>query len=269
MAGKIEIKEPDKNREEYLLILDAFRRMIYHFENNAERWEVFDDIVTLRASFLIDRALSGLQIDFDRALEILQNGNNHLSAWEETERDTLITAINNLVDFAAAEETAMMQELPDELDLEKMQEYEEVCRTYNETYAETENEQVLHAATIAFWWMGTATETVITYMTQGDEQVRASHLSFEGVSYLKSEFPQELIPPIEWRCRCYLVADGFGTVYNSITKPDFNGMVNPVFSESLAKGGRIFSPAHPYFSVHLPVEVERIKKRIKIKFGIA
>lgn len=268
MAEKIETKQKDKSREEYLLILDAFRRMVYNYENSAERWEVFYDIVTLRASFLIDRALTGLRIDFDRALEILRNTNSNLTAREATERDTLIAAIDNLVDFAAAEETAFMSELPEELDLKDMEIYEDTCRKYNETYADVENNQVLHAATIAAWWIGTSAETIITFNTQGDERVRPWHLSFEGVSYLKSEFPPELIPPIEWGCRCFLTANGFGSVYGSAIKPDYKGKVNPVFAESLAKGGRIFSLAHPYFSEALPDEIVKIKQRIKTKFNI-
>lgn len=52
MAERIEIKQEDKSREEYLLVLDAFRRMVYNFENSAERWEVFDDIVNPLAELI-------------------------------------------------------------------------------------------------------------------------------------------------------------------------------------------------------------------------
>lgn len=268
MAERVEIKQDDKTHQEYLLILNVFRRMVYNYENGAERFEVFDDIISLRASFLIDRALTGLRIDFDRALEILQSKNIHLTQQEELERDTLVAAIDNLVDFAAAEEVAMMQELPDMLSLAEMETYEQVCQKYNETYAETENAQVLHSAVIAAWWMGVSMDSIVTFNTQNDERVRAWHQFFDGVSYLKSEFPPELIPPIEWACRCYLTSDGYGSVLGSILKPDFKGKVNPVFSESLATAGRIFSSAHPYFQHQLPVEVEAIKLRIKRKFGI-
>lgn len=268
MSEKTDLKEKDENREEYLLILNAFQRMVYNLENSAESWETFDEIVSLRASFLIDRVLKGLHLDFEFALEILQNKNMHLTAKEEIERDTLIAAIDNLIDFAAAEETAMMRELPDELDLEDMEIYEDVCRIYNEIYADTENGIVKHAALIAGWWIGTSDESIITFMTQGDERVRDWHLSLEGTSYIKSEFPAELIPPIEWRCRCYLVSDGYGSVFGSLTKPDIKCKIDPVFTESLAKGGRIFSPAHHYFARPLPIEVEAIKKRMKTKFGI-
>lgn len=268
MAEKVEIKSDNKTHQEYLLILDAFRRMVYNFENSAQRLEVFDDIISLRASFLIDRALTGLRIDFDRALEMLQSKNIHITEREELERDTLVAAIDNLVDFAAAEEVAMMKELPDTLSFAEMETYELVCQKYNETYAETENAQVLHSATIAAWWMGVSMDNIITFNTQNDERVRAWHQSFDGVSYLKSEFPPELIPPIEWACRCYLTSDGYGSVFGSILKPDFKGKINPVFSESLATGGRIFSKAHPYFAISVPAEVEAIKLRIKRKFDI-
>jgi hypothetical protein len=269
MAEKVEIKSNDKGHEEYLLILDAFRRMVYNFENSAERLEVFDDIISLRASFLINRALDGLRIDFDRALEILQSKNIGLTEREELERDTLTAAIDNLVDFATAQEVAMMQELPETLSLAEMEVYEQVFQKYNEAYAETENTQVFHSAAIAAWWMGVSMDSIITFNTQNDERVRAWHQSFDGVSYRKSEFPPELIPPIEWACRCYLTSDGYGSVAASILKPDFKGKINPVFTESLATGGRIFSLYHPYFQYPLPLEVENIKLRIKRKFRIA
>lgn len=269
MAERVEIKAEDKAHQEYQLILDAFRRMVYNYENSAERLEVFDDIISLRASFLIDRALTGLRIDFDSALEILQSKNIHLTQREELERDTLVAAIDNLVDFATAEEFAMMQELPEQLSLADMEIYESVCQKYNETYAETENAQVFHSAVIAAWWMGVSMDSIVTFNTQNDERVRAWHQSFDGVSYLKSEFPRELIPPIEWACRCYLTSDGYGSVLGSILKPNIKGNVNPIFAESLATGGRIFSFAHPYFAHPLPAEVEAIKLRIKRKFYIA
>lgn len=256
----------DETNEEYLLILNAFRRLVYNYENSAERLDALEDIISLRASFLIDRVIIGLNIDFDRALEILHNKNNFTSTHEEMERDTLVAAIDNIVDFAAAQEVSMMNEMPDELDLAFMEEYEAICGKYNDTYAEAENGQVLHAATIAAWWIGTSEETIITFMTQGDERVRAWHLSFDGLSYSKSEFPPELIPPIDWGCRCYLMTAGFGSVYGSLLKPDFKEKVNPVFCESLATGGRIFSLAHPYFSATISPEVEVIKQRIKQKF---
>lgn len=62
-------------------------------------------------------------------------------------------------------------------------------------------------------------------------------------------------PPIEHGCRCFLVEESADVLNQSklsqvmgqiIEMPDF---VNPVFKESVAKGGRIFSDAHSYFII--------------------
>ncbi|MFR9543738.1 MAG: hypothetical protein SNH27_17050, partial [Rikenellaceae bacterium] len=160
-------------------------------------------------------------------------------------------------------EYTMIRELPDELNLEEMERYESICERYNLHYAKIENEQVLHAATIAYFWIGASEESIITFNTQNDERVRAWHQSYDGLSYIKSEFPPELIPPIEWACRCFLTSDGYGYVSGSTLKPEIK--YNPIFSESLATCGRIFSDAHQYFKHNLPKEVADIVNNIKQK----
>ena len=205
-------------------------------------------------------------MDFDEALSILRNHNNFTTEREKQQHEILVAAIDNLIDFAAAEEMTMISELPEEIDEECLLDYETICEKYNLTYAEAENEQVLFAAKMAAWWMAVNAESVITYMTQGDERVRPWHLSLEGVSYRKSEFPAELIPPIEWGCRCYLIANGFAAVRASLSIDKCRSMVDPVFRESLATGGRIFTDAHRYFDTQLPEFVQKIVKRLKSKF---
>lgn len=260
----------DTTRQEYVAIRAAFIRMVVDAKTSAESLEMLEDIITLRASFLIDRALQGLRLDLDRALDILRNNNDFTAEWERQQRDILVAAVDNLVDFVVAEEYAMMQELPEEPDGGETEEYEAICERYNLTYAREENSTVLFAASMAAWWLSVDAGTVITFMTQGDERVRPWHETWEGISYPKHEFPIELIPPLEWGCRCFLVADGFGSVYGALPskksrhKPD----INPVFSESLAVGGRVFTEAHPYFRYKIPVSVQEIGKRIKLKFGL-
>ena len=210
--------------------------------------------------------MRGLALDFDEALSILRNHNNFTTERERQQHEILVAAIDNLIDFAAAEEMTMISELPEEIDEESLLDYETICEQYNLTYAEAENEQVLFAAKMAAWWMAVNAESVITYMTQGDERVRPWHLSLEGMSYRKSEFPAELIPPIEWGCRCYLIANGFVGVRASLSIDKCRSMVDPVFRESLATGGRIFTDAHRYFNTQLPEFVQKIVKRLKSKF---
>ena len=219
---------------------------------------MFEDIATLRCSFLIDKAITGLRIDFNEALNILKNNNAGLTEKDKQIREVLVAAIDNLVDFSIAEEFQMVNELPDEIDLNDIDKYEEICEKYNFTYANQENNDVLYAASI-------------TYMTQGDERVRASHLSLEGLSFPKNEFPSDLIPPIDYACRCYLMSNGFEShVLASLKNVYSSKIVNPIFSESLATAGRIFSDKHPYFKIPLKKheKLHEIGKRIKNKFMI-
>jgi hypothetical protein len=265
VAGKT-VEDPDrKTKEEYKLLLTAFRHLVNHYENSAEKWEVMEDIITLRSSFLIDRVLTGLRMDFDRAWEILKNYNNFTTEAERQQRAILLAAIDNLVDFAAAEEFRMIEELNSNPDLD---EAELIFEKYNFTYAAQENRDALYAAGIAAWWITVPDETLVTFMTQGDERVRAWHLSHEGLSYPKRDFPPELIPPIEWGCRCFLITDSYSPVVGSIKKKDYKKDINPVFCESLATGGRIFSMEHPYFKSPLPKEIRDIAARIKQKLYV-
>ena len=78
---------------------------------------MFEDIATLRCSFLIDKAITGLRIDFNEALNILKNNNAGLTEKDKQIREVLVAAIDNLVDFSIAEEFQMVNELPDEIDL--------------------------------------------------------------------------------------------------------------------------------------------------------
>lgn len=260
--------QQEECRQEYDVIRAAFIRLVLHAENSAESLALLEDVISLRASFLIDKALKGLRMDLDRALEILRNYNDFSTEREKHQRNVLVAAVDNLIDFAVAEEFAMMQELPDELDSMNMEDYEAVCEKYNLTYAREENSTVLFAAGMAAWWLTIDSETIITFMTQEDERVRPWHEALNGLSFQKQEFPPELIPPIEWGCRCFLSANGFGSVYGAIRRQKRLPEVNPVFAESLAVDGCIFSLAHPYFQNKIPRAICEIGERIKLKYGL-
>jgi hypothetical protein len=265
-AARVEFKE-DRTKDEYLLILDAFRRLMDSLENSAESWRIMEEIIMLRTASLYSSVLEGLKIDFDRALELLRNHNDFTTLQEKEERDILVAAIKNLVEFAAAQEYAMMKDVREHSQDEGFEDYEEICEKYNLTYAETENEQVLFAAGIAGWWINQSPDTWITYMTQGDERVRDTHQALEGLTYPKNSFPSDLIPPIEWGCRCYLLSDGNEASVSASLKNDFRKKVNPVFAESLAMKGKIFSGVHPYFTSDFRkhTRLQTIIKRIKDK----
>lgn len=260
--------DKDKSKEEYLLLLAAFKRLIDIYGNSAEKWETIEDIITLRASFMIERVITGLDIDFDKALSLLKNHNDFTTELERQQRKILVAAIDNLVDFAAFGQQQMLEDFPDELDIDHTEQYEAVFERYNLGYASQENQDVLYAAGMAAWWMTIHEETLVTFMTQGDDRVRDWHLSHEGLSFLKRDFPPDLIPPIEWGCRCYLVTDGFSSVYGSTKSKDRAMVTNPIFRESLATAGKIFSEVHPYFRTERLKPIQAIADRIKQKFHI-
>lgn len=265
-AARVELKE-NRAKDEYLLILGVFRRLMDSLENSAESWRIMEEIIMLRTASLYSSVLEGLKLDFDRALELLRNHNDFTTLQEKEERDILVAAIENLVEFAAAQEYAMMNDVREHSQDEGFEDYEGICEKYNLTYAEAENEQVLLAGGVAGWWIKQSSDTWITYMTQGDERVRDTHQALEGLTYPKSSFPSDLIPPIEWGCRCYLLSDSNKASVSASLTNDFREKVNPVFAESLAMKGRIFSGAHPYFTSDLRkhTRLQTIVKRIKNK----
>jgi len=249
--------------------LAVFERLLENYENSEERIRSVEDLILLRASFLIEKVVSGLKLDFDEAVNLLKNKGHSLTAKDRQKKELLLAAFDNMVEFAAAQQIRMISELPKNPDKENLSIYQSICEKYNLKYATQENEDVLHAVNIAFWWMGVPEECQVTFMTQADERVRAWHLSYEGLSFPKNNFPPELIPPIEFGCRCYLITNGLWSVYGlSDKKKAISKEMNPVFRESLAKGGRIFSPEHPYFRDELPEYAGDIVYRIKRKLGV-
>lgn len=240
-----------------------------NYGDTEDRWDLLEEMMSLRAEFAFNHALRGFDMDFEKALELLRNHNENLTQLEKEQRDILVAALDNLVDFAVAEEFQMSESLPEDIDLnndEAIDDCDAIFERYNITYSNIENDDIEYAMGIAAGWLSYRDNSVLTYMTQGDERVRPWHLALEGISYRKSDFPSWLIPPIEHGCRCFLVEESIDLLDAAskinqvegaieVQKPDF---INPVFEESVCKGGRIFSPAHSYFQIP-----KKHKKRLK------
>lgn len=276
LAHKLPVNDEDRHREEFLALIAIFEKLLYSIPNDMESWEVMEELMALRADFAIHHALNGFGLEYDTALELLRTTEDGLNEVDKAKRNVVVAAIDNLVDFAVAEEYQMALEFPeidDELEGEELEDVMAIFAKYNDRYALIENQDAEYAMIIAAQLIAVSNNTVLTYMTQGDERVRPWHLQYEGYSAPKSSFPAWLIPPIEHACRCYLVEDSvtgkLPDVKGAVIRvPDMPEWFNPTFKESVALGGRIFSDEHPYFQIqdeHQQI-LQSIADRIKSKY---
>jgi hypothetical protein len=218
----------------------------------------------LRTDLTFKHVLDGLGVGYDEAIILLQNANdNNLTQYDKDLRDRLIAAIQNLIDFSVCEEYQLYDEavkLTDgnEIDFNS-EEYNDllaICEKYNDTYAAIENGDIEYAGKIAALWIRMSAADYVVYWTQNDAKVRPWHMALQGYAAPRDEFPSWMIPPIEYNCRCFLeileVASVNGKLRQfkgaakDIEKPQ---KINDVYSESLAKCGRIFGPSHNYFTI--------------------
>lgn len=268
-------EDKDRHREEFEALLAIFEKFINNTSSVYGPWEVMEELMSLRAEFAIHYAFDGFGMEYSEALELLRQTEEGLTEEDKAKRDIIVAAVDNLVDFAVAEEYQMASELSDidEIDEDDDEEILAIFDKYNNRYALIENQDIKYAMMVAAQLVLVDNATSLTYMTQGDERVRPWHLQYEGFTALKSKFPGWLVPPIEHACRCYLVEDSVFNKASNISKvvseiPQKPQWFNPTFKECVAFGGRIFSDEHPYFMIdkrHQEI-LEIIANRIKNKY---
>lgn len=272
----------EEKKKEFDALLALFENFLQTIDDSYESWEVLEELMALRADFLLHHAMQGFGITWEDMLDLLEKDALSLSEFEREQVFVIRAAIDNLIDFAVVEEYQLAEDVEGamEEDEERMDENElrdlllSINRRYNYTYADVENSDVMFAMSIAASWITIRDNAYLMYMTQGDERVRPWHLEHEGFTALKSSFPQWLIPPIEHQCRCYLIeVDSpyakIGDVENKVVKiPEMPEGFNRTFKESVAKGGRIFSDEHPYFQVETSdyERLHEIAERIRSKY---
>lgn len=253
----------DRHKEEVAVLLALFHDFVLSVAGHEGEWESLEDLMAARADIAIRRAFDGFGLSYDEAISLIRNA-DELNSEQLVQRDIVLAAVDNLVDFSVAEEYQMaddMAELEQTLSEEEADEMEEevwlnfympVFSKFNDLYMRTENQDVEYAMIVAAYLSALKDETVLMYMTMGDERVRPWHLQYEGFTAPKSSFPAWLIPPIEHQCRCFLVEDtasGVGSIMAASPIPKIPDWFNRTFKESVALGGRIFSDEHPYFQV--------------------
>ncbi len=264
-------------------MLALFGDFIKSIKNHNDEWESLEELMKARADFAVRHAFEGFGISYEDAIELIRNAEN-LTDEQMVQRDILIAAVDNLVDFSVAEEYQLADEIAEYEELEELdedsEEYEElldmlfgICNKYNNRYAFVENMDIEYAMIVAAYLASLQDDTELMYVTMGDERVRPWHLQYEGFTAPRSQFPSWLIPPIEHQCRCYLLEHSRSSVMSSIharTIPEMPDWFDGTFKESVANGGRIFSDEHSYFQIDKKhsERLSAISKRIKaIYFG--
>ena len=281
-------KEPKEDDDVYKKLLPLFTALLHAIDNGGDVEDALAALSELRADIAISHLFDGLEVDEEEALRFLQNQNDdNLTKEDQDKRDRIIAGVLNIIDFAVCEEYHLYKEAEQtidevndgELDFENdglIEELEQLNIRYNSMYADTENYDIQYAGAVALKWIHYAETAYLTYMTQNDDRVRPWHYALQGFTARKDEFPDWMIPPIEWRCRCFLETQS-GEIYAKANKlrdvkskmPEKPSHLDGVFDESLCKCGRIFSPAHPYFMVESEDTdmLHRIVNKIRGKYN--
>ena len=272
LAKKVPKEDSERDEKDFLALLAIFRRLLSS-QSDDERLALTEELMAQRADNVIRRAIEGFGMSYDEAIALIQN-QGELSSLDAEKRKILIAAIDNLIDFAVAEEYQMLSDLPDDYDAwEESEEIIRVFKTFNQRYAKIEDSDAEYAMIVAAGLVSIKPTAILTYMTMQDERVRPWHRVYEGFSAPKSSFPAWLIPPIEHQCRCFLIEDEvYGAMEVQASResgaiPQMPDWFNLTFKECVAFGGRIFSDEHPYFKIgeehskQLQVIADNIKSR--------
>lgn len=256
-------EEKTRHDSEYQSMVALFLSLLRSVHSES-RTEALYAMAELRTDVTFNRVIKGLGIDYNKAITLLQSSeDDNVTQQDKDLRARLEAALNNLVEFSVCEEYQLYDEVlevigDDEIDIES-DDYDELlalCKKYNDLYAAIENADIEYAGAVAALWMKMSATDYAVYWTQNDAKVRPWHMALQGYAAPRDEFPSWMIPPIEYNCRCFLeilevphAEANLSRIKGSAKGIEKPKQLNGVYEESLAKCGRIFGPAHSYFSV--------------------
>lgn len=289
-GSSIPATDEAQNEKEYKQLMGLFTQLLSRLRDADTKEEALEELANYRATCMIEKAIVPFYMDVEEALQLLRSTNDeYLTQNERDKKDRLIKAIDNIIEFCTcAEYHAMIeaeeQNEEDDIDLEGVSldnvdeddeddpvlPYWKINRRYNHTYKDTEEDDVVYAMGICYAWLRHGDNEELTYMTQNDDRVRPWHYALQGFTAPKKDFPAWMIPPIEWRCRCFLLTSSGDVFAKSAitTAPEMPKELDGVFAESICTGGRIFSDKHPYFTISSWDKnmLDRISNNIKEKW---
>lgn len=122
-----------------------------------------------------------------------------------------------------------------------------IFEKYNKQYLQTEyNQAVISSQAAANWARYLDNADIfpnLKYFTAGDERVRESHRSLDGIiKPIHHPFWRKYYPPNDWGCRCYVEPTSDPEDKRKI--PDINN--KPMFNNNIGKTGELWYK-HPYF----------------------
>ncbi len=256
-------EQQTEHDSDYQSLVALFIQLLKSLHND-DKDEALYALAELRTDIAFKHVAKGLEIEVDNALQLLKNSEDeNLTQYEKDLIDRLTAGILNLIDFSVCEEYQLYEEVSDvvgdtEIDFNS-DDYDDLlalCKKYNDQYSAIENSDIEYAGVVAALWMKMSATDYAVYWTQNDAKVRPWHMALQGYAAPRDEFPSWMIPPIEYNCRCFLEileaprADAkISQIKGSAKDYVRPKQLNSVYSESLAKCGRIFGPTHSYFSI--------------------
>lgn len=254
-------KDQAEHDEEYQELLALYETLLNSMNTDGEK-EALYTLSEKRTDIAFKYLTKGFNISVDWGLHLLQLSDG-LTEDEQKMKERVEAGINNLIDFSVCEEYQLYKEVDNligdseiDIDVEDYAELIALCKKYNDTYSAIENADISYSGVIAAWWIKRASNEYLVYWTQNDARVRPWHMALQGYAAHPDEFPSWMIPPIEYHCRCFLtgldLSEASANLHNikNVTKEfEKPSQLSDVYSESLAKCGRIFGPSHSYFTV--------------------
>ena len=100
----------DLSKKEYESLLSVFQEFVDTTSNSFDVFEILEKLAELRADFVINHAIRGFGMDFETALNLVNNY-DLLTDAEKERRGVLLVAIENLIDFAVVQEYQALSEI--------------------------------------------------------------------------------------------------------------------------------------------------------------